>query len=164
MRAIILPVAILLLPALAAASAPGTEDGAPALPGWMAGCWIADHGEGRQSEECWTRPRGAMMIGSGHMFRGARSLSFEHMRIAREADGLVFIAQPGGATATRFTLEPAEARDAPGPRISFVNARHDYPQRVTYWLEDGRLQARIAMLDGSRAMHWRFRRTDAARD
>jgi len=130
-----------------------------ALPGWMAGCWIADHGEGRQSEECWTVPRGAMMLGSGHMFAGGTSLSFEHMRIVREESGLLFIAQPGGAPPTRFTLE-AES-EAGAQRVSFVNAGNDYPQRVTYWLADGNLQAEIVQLDGSRPMRWTFRRVGA---
>jgi len=124
----------------------------------MAGCWIAERGEGRQSEECWTAPRGTMLLGSGHMFTADRSLGFEHMRIVREESGLVFIAQPGGAPPTRFSLETGADDDPAARRVSFVNAANDYPQRVTYWLAEGRLEAEIVQLDGSRPIRWTFRR------
>jgi len=139
--------------ALLAAAPAGAQGEAAALPGWMAGCWLTDDANGRRSEECWTAPRGAMMLGSGHVVEGSKSLSFEHMRIVREGTRLVFIAQPGGAPPTRFPLETQSATE-----MRFLNADHDYPQRVTYRLVDGALEAEVAMKDGARAMRWTFRR------
>jgi len=162
MRRIMTGLGAALLLAAAPAMAGDTGEASAALPGWMAGCWVADHGEGRQSEECWSAPRGDMMLGSGHMVAGDRSLSFEHMRIVREGDALIFIAQPGGAPPTRFTLE--REGETTLPRASFVNAANDYPQRVTYWLVDGHLEAEIAMLDGSQPTRWTFRRASTDRD
>jgi hypothetical protein len=145
--------------AQAQAQAPAPDPAPPELPRWMAGCWIARHEGETRSEECWTMPRGAMMLGSGHMFAGPVTRSFEHMRIIREGDTLVFVAQPGGAPPTRFALEAHVAPGGDGPaRLSFVNAANDYPQRVTYRLVAGGLEAEIAMLDGSRPMRWSFRR------
>ncbi|MBB5984564.1 DUF6265 family protein [Sphingobium lignivorans] len=154
-------VAVMILPGLLAAA--GARADAPvvaSLPGWMAGCWLAETGEARFSEECWTTPRGAMMIGSGHMFGGERSYSFEHMRIVREGGTIVFIAQPGGAPPTRFAMDRQTPSGGPeAASVSFVNPDNDYPQRVTYRLTDGHLEAEIAMLDGSRPMRWSFRRS-----
>ena len=47
----------------------GAADAPPPLPGWMAGCWIEDRGES-WFEECWTAPRGGMLIGSGRSGKG----------------------------------------------------------------------------------------------
>ena len=124
------------------------------LPGWMAGCWITKAcATGRRSEECWTVARGAMMLGSGHLFDAGKSIRFEHMRIVREGGTIAFIAQPGGAPPTRFRLETQSAT-----AVSFINETNDYPQRVIYRLVDGSLQAEIAMKDGSRVTRWRFKR------
>ncbi len=40
--------------------------------------------------------------------------------------------------------------------IAFVNAAHDYPQRIHYWREGARLKVRISLLDGSRAAEWDY--------
>jgi hypothetical protein len=150
---------ILALALAIGCGSPAGAQGEADLPGWMAGCWMTDAAEGRRSEECWTMPRGAMMLGSGHLFESGRSLSFEHMRIVREGGSIIFIAQPGGAPPTRFTLE---RQVAPGgeaaPQVRFVNAANDYPQRVTYRLVGGALEAEIAQKDGSHPMRWTFKR------
>lgn len=125
-----------------------------ALPNWMAGCWISV-GEGdARTEECWTAPRGSMLLGSGHSFAGSRTRSFEHMRIESVDGSLVFVSHPNGAAPTRFVLQAPGASDS----LLFVNANHDYPQRVHYWREGAELVAEISLIDGSNAMRWRFRR------
>ncbi|MEQ1726440.1 MAG: DUF6265 family protein [Sphingopyxis sp.] len=131
------------------------------LPGWMAGCWMADGVRGARTEECWTVPRGEMMLGSGHSFVGGQSTAFEHMRIVTEGRTLVFFGQPGGVTATRFTL--IERRGEAGrASVTFENREHDYPQRIVYaQQEGGGLQATISLADGSRANSWTFRRAGA---
>ena len=126
-----------------------------ALPGWMAGCWIAGGEEGVRTEECWTAPRGSMLLGSGHAYAGDRSRSFEHMRIEQVDGSLVFIAQPGGSPPTRFALQATDGSDG----LLFVNAENDYPQRVRYWREGAELLAEISQIDGSNAIRWRFRRS-----
>ena len=126
-----------------------------ALPNWLAGCWISQ-GEGEaRTEECWTAPRGSMLLGSGHNYAGPRTRSFEHMRIESVEGSLVFVAQPVGSPPTRFALQPTEG----GTALLFVNVENDYPQRVHYWREGAELVAEISQIDGSNAMRWRFRRT-----
>jgi hypothetical protein len=147
---------------------------APApLPAWMAGCWMSE-AQGTQTEECWTAPRGDMLLGSSHVFVDAinvtqpghrtsdevRTVSFEHMRIVREGGTLVFIAQPGGAPPTRFPASVVTTRNGE-ENLIFANSGHDYPQRISYRYVHARhweLTAEISMADGSRPQRWTFRR------
>ena len=141
------------------------------LPGWMAGCWITP-GDSSQTEECWTIPRGMMMLGSSHTFIDVititqpghraidetRTVSFEHMRIVQEGGTLVFIAQPGGAPPTRFVMV-GTGTPTPTDGVVFQNLTNDYPQRVHYYLDaDGALVGEISMMDGSRVGRWVYRR------
>lgn len=137
------------------ADAQPTTVSAVPLPNWLAGCWIAGGAEGAGTEECWTVPRGSMVLGSGHNFVGPRTRSFEHMRIESVEGSLVFVAHPGGSSPTRFALQATEG----GNGLLFVNAENDYPQRVHYWREGAELVAEISQIDGSNAMRWRFRRS-----
>lgn len=144
--------AAMLMWAQASAGAPATE-----LPGWMAGCWVAEN-EGSRSEECWTVPRGEMMLGSNQTFRGERTLSFEHMRIERVDGGLVYIAQPGGEPPTRFMLQATRVGRELRDGLLFVNIDNGYPQRILYWREGDDLLAEIAFIDGRETVRWTFRR------
>ncbi|MBT2187990.1 DUF6265 family protein [Sphingobium nicotianae] len=128
-------------------------DATAGLPRWMSGCWLTDPGQTTRVEECWTMPRGSMMLGSSQTYDSEGTRSFEHMRILRDAEGLGFIGQPGGTTSVRFKLDRQSAGE-----VSFVNATHDYPQRITYRLADGKLVAEIALLDGSKPTRWTYRR------
>ncbi|WP_371371649.1 hypothetical protein, partial [Salmonella sp. M307] len=78
----------------------------------------------------------------------------EPMRITRGADKLVFHAEPPGQAPTDFTADGA----TPG-NVEFVNAAHDYPQRIRYWREGELLMAEISLADGSKPMRWAYRRT-----
>ena len=42
--------------------------------------------------------------------------------------------------------------------ITFVNAAHDYPQRVRYPLTGDGLDAEISLADGSKPNRWSYRR------
>lgn len=132
---------------------------APLLPSWMAGCWMAE-GDGNQTEECWTVPRGAMMLASSHTFVPGDTRAFEHMRIVREGGTLVFIAQPGGNLPVRFVLTPnAMGSLTARQTVAFRNLANDYPQIIQYYSEaDGSMIAEISMADGSRSQRWVFRR------
>lgn len=130
-----------------------------ALPNWLAGCWISQ-GEGEaRTEECWTAPHGAMLLGSGHNYAATRTRSFEHMRIERVDGSLVFVAHPNGAGPTRFALQATKVGPELVDGLLFVNVENDYPQSVKYWREGPELLAEIAGNDGSNAMRWRFRRS-----
>lgn len=147
---------------LAMATAPlllAADDLPVALPGWMAGCWIEERGES-WFEECWTAPRGGMMIGSGRAGKGDALRSWETMQIVldpKTSDGsavpMAFFGAPEGTGRTMFALEAATIDG-----LTFANPAHDYPQRVRYWREGERLMAEVSLLDGSKAMRWSYRR------
>ena len=113
---------------------------------WMAGHWSGTIG-GWDMEEVWTAPRAGVMVGMHHDAKGEKA-SFEFMRIAATPDGIVYLAQPGGRSAVPFPLV-----EATGTRAVFANPQHDFPQRITYSLQDGRLCARVEG-SGEKAEEW----------
>ena len=125
------------------------------IPSFLAGCWEQRAAEDRWTEECWTSARGGLMIGSGREGKGDSVRHWEWMRIERGADGAVtFFGSPKGAAPVPFKATEADARS-----ITFVNAGHDYPQRVRYVLTETGLDAEVSLADGSKANKWRYRRS-----
>ena len=139
-----------------AAAAPSE---APALPVWMAGCWEM-RTEQRWTEECWSKPRGKMMIGYSRSGTSDRVDEWESMQLILEDETddpavvrLAFWASPGGVNRTMFAWAPSK-----DPGVSFYNAKNDYPQRIRYWRDGADLMAEIAMADGSNTRQWRYRK------
>lgn len=144
-------IAILML-AEAAAAPPAS------MPAFLSGCWEQRTDVGQWTEECWTDTRGGVMIGSGRTGKGDQVGHWEWMRIERGADGSVtFYGSPKGASAVGFKATEADAKS-----ITFVNASHDYPQRVRYVLTADGLDAEISLADGSKPNKWSYRRTAGA--
>lgn len=130
-----------------------------ALPAWLAGHWRMQAGDS-VVEEIWMAPAGEVMPGMARTLRPGRMAFIEYTRIEARADGLVFVAQPGGAPPTDFALVAADARS-----VEFANAAHDFPQRVRYALRaDGVLEASISGLHDGKAHteSWRYERVGAA--
>lgn len=147
---------VLLLVTPATAIAQSAE---PELPSWLAGCWEMRDGE-RWAEECWTIPRGGMMLGSGRSGSADRVSSWESMRISLDepnGDGpvirMAFAASPHGKGWTTFGWSPSEEAG-----VTFHNVANDYPQRVRYWREGELLKAEISLADGTRPTRWTFSR------
>jgi hypothetical protein len=105
---------------------------------WMAGSWTT--GAGRQTiEEHWVEPASNALIGVGRTLADGRMVFFEFLRIEAKADGIVYIAQPGGAPPTEFRLTKWDGRTA-----MFENPQHDFPKRISYTKnDDGSMTARI---------------------
>jgi hypothetical protein len=110
--------------------------------GWLEGRWAGTDGP-LQMEELWTSAAGGALVGlhKDVSTRGgaARMVSFEFLRVEAAAEGIAYVAQPGGRPPTRFMLVEH------GPRKAvFANPAHDFPQRILYWIDDaGALHARI---------------------
>jgi Domain of unknown function (DUF6265) len=144
MRALFALALTLAAPALAC-------DEGPPLPEWMAGAWAREDAQG-WADEYWTPVRGGMMIGASRSGNGETLNFWEHMRIQKEADGtVVFWAISGDQKPVRFV-----AREKTAEEIVFVNADHDYPQRIHYWREGKELKAEISLMDGSKAVQFSF--------
>ena len=125
-----------------------------AMPAFLSGCWEQRRDDGRWTEECWTDPRGGLMIGSGRDGKGDQVRHWEWMRIERGADGsLTFYGSPKGAAAVGFRVIEADSKS-----ITFANPNHDYPQRVRYAVTDTGLDAEVSLVDGSKPNSWSYRR------
>ena len=134
------------------------EAAALPMPAFLTGCWEQRTEAGRWTEECWTDNRGELMIGSGRDGTGDKVGHWEWMRIERSADGAVtFYGSPKGASPVGF-----KALEADGKSITFVNASHDYPQRVRYVVTETGLDAEVSLADGSNPNRWSYRRTAGA--
>src|SRR5688572_3968477 len=136
----------------------GTAVAAPALPVWMAGCWETRSGL-PVTVECWSKPDGPVMRGESISGSGGKTDEHEKMEIVHaETDDpaipwMTFWATPIGQDPVRFDWVPS-----PEPGVTFVNASHDYPQRIRYWREGKHLMAEIALADGSKVRRWRYSR------
>jgi hypothetical protein len=143
-------IAFLLLAEVATATLP--------MPAFLAGCWEQSRGDGGWTEECWTDTRGGLMIGSGRDGESDQVRHWEWMRIERGADGTPsFYGSPKGAPAIGFKAVEADSKS-----ITFVNAAHDYPQRVRYVVTEAGLDAEVSLADGSKPNRWSYRRTAGA--
>ena len=126
------------------------DPGIEILPVWMAGCWEEVSARG-WTEECWTEPRGGMMLGSSRTGTGQRAESFEYLSLDGRFGAIEFCALPNGHEGSCFE----KAKETP-TEIIFVNAQHDYPQRIRYWRDGKYLMAETALIDGSKAQRWRY--------
>ena len=137
-RTLLLLFSIVALPACAATKLADLS--------WMSGHWAATIG-GVQMEEIWSSPDGGLLIGM-HRDISAKRTSFEFFRIAETKDGIVYLTQPGGRPAIPFRLTEASAN-----RVVFSNPEHDFPKRILYGLQDGKLCARVEG-DGEANEQW----------
>jgi hypothetical protein len=117
-----------------AAAAPGPAEAASptdsilAAAAWLAGCWQVASPDGQNvAEEHWMAPRGGLMVGMSRSIRGGVARGYEILTIRVEDGGLVYHAEPSGQAPTDFPARLVEAA-----RLEFVNAEHDFPQKVVY--------------------------------
>lgn len=94
---------------------------------WLAGCWLRENGS-TSTEEQWMRPGAGMMLGMSRTIRDGRVLEHEALRIYSAADGaLIFAAAPSNQLPAEFRAVAVSSDSA-----AFVNAAHDFPQRIVY--------------------------------
>jgi hypothetical protein len=115
--------------------------------GWLAGDWQLAAG-GKCVEEQWTTPSTNMLVGMSRTVAGGRTTSFEFVRIEARADGIYYVAQPGGRPPVDFKLASDSASD-----LRFVNPGHaDHLKNVIYRRDgNGNLTARIEGENGGKA-------------
>ncbi|MCA9284457.1 MAG: hypothetical protein KDA22_04535 [Phycisphaerales bacterium] len=127
---------------------------------WLGGAWIGTRGTGGTTsiEERWSPPLGGAMLGVSRTVARERMRAFEYLRVVERDGGLVYIAQPGGRTATEFVL--TELGDT---HAVFENPRHDFPQRIVYERSaEGGLSASIGFAKGGRPQRFEFEREGKA--
>jgi Domain of unknown function (DUF6265) len=124
---------------------------------WLAGAWVGTRSSGSSIEERWSPPLGgAMLAVSRSVNTSGKMFAFEYLRIVERDNGLVYIAQPGGAKPTEFVLTEVSPTKA-----VFDNPRHDYPKRIVYALSaEGGLSATIGFTKGGTPRHFEFKREE----
>ncbi|MBM3990633.1 MAG: hypothetical protein FJ298_06430 [Planctomycetes bacterium] len=122
---------------------------------WLAGDWVGTRSSGSSIEERWSPPRGgALLAVSRTVNASGKMVGFEYLRIVERDGGLVYVAQPGGKTATEFVLTEVSAS-----RAVFDNPRHDYPKRIVYELSAaGVLSATTGYMKGGTPRRFEFTR------
>lgn len=119
---------------------------------WIAGAWAGPIGRA-QGEEHWTTPAGGAMLGVSRTIARDRMVAFEFLRIEKRADGIYYVAQPGGRPPTDFKLTQSSAGLA-----VFENPKHDHPKIITYRLEGAAtLVATVEGDEGGRHKKQEFR-------
>jgi len=67
------------------------------------------------------------MLAVSRTTAGERTVAFEFLRIEARADGIFYVAQPGGRPPTEFRLTRAA-----GETAVFENPQHDHPKIIRY--------------------------------
>ena len=142
----------LVLAALAMPSAATGSEASVALPDWLAGRWCGADGPRGQTCETWQQAAGGTMLGTSQTVKAGKTVAFEFLRIVLEGDTAVYLPQPGGKPPVPFRAIVS------GEGVTFVNAAHDYPQRIHYRRAGDMLTAEISLADGSKAIRWTFTR------
>lgn len=124
--------------------------------GWLVGHWCTEPRNGAATCETWKPLDKGRMQGVGTTRAGTFVKTNEAMTIIVGDSGTVFHAEPAGQKPADF---PMRKFDSAARSVVFEEPAHDYPQRVRYWREGENLLAEISLLDGSKAVRWRFRRT-----
>ncbi len=130
-----------LILGLATLSAVSAET--PDLSHPFIGCWES---EDTLSREGWTIDPSGWLIGyAANRDEDNTVTFFESMRIERAKDVPDVLVVTGGQddSTVRFIREET----AEGT-YRFVNTDHDYPQVITYWPSEGRLDAEISDITG----------------
>ncbi|MBC8064376.1 MAG: hypothetical protein H7Y17_06070 [Chlorobia bacterium] len=122
---------------------------------WISGNWAGTRSTGSSFEERWSPPKGGAMLATSRSVNASgKMFAFEFLRIVERDGGLVYIAQPNGATPTEFVMTEFSAKKA-----VFENPRHDYPKRIVYELSaEGGLTATIGYTKGGTPRRFEFKR------
>ena len=127
------------------------------LPRWLEGCWKGSRAA-TTFQEKWSIADNASMIAVSYTTRSGKLFEFEFLRISVRPEGVVYIAQPGGAPPTEFVANTA----SPG-EIVFENPKHDFPKRIAYQrIDETRIRAWIDGGDGTRRIEYPMTRHSCA--
>jgi hypothetical protein len=160
---VMLPFA-LLATCLAAGVSAGEPTSTPRPPlatlddlAWLCGYWVGE-AKGVTMEECWLPPSGGLILGLHRDVMPSGKSFFEYLRIEEGEKGIAYMASPSGIPPTPFWLTSSGSSKA-----VFENPEHDFPQRITYWLdEEGVLHSRVEGPGegNTRVEEWFWRRAE----
>ena len=132
---------VCILLTLAIAVSPAAVAEPPAIPGFLAGCWRGELGDGELVEEQYSSTVGGAIFGIVVTSKNGTVTFFEFIRIVTENGVTSYHPSPNG-TAANVTFKLNEVQS---DKMSFENLAHDFPQQISYrLLAEGKLLTRIA--------------------
>ncbi|XOV77347.1 MAG: DUF6265 family protein [Aestuariibacter sp.] len=114
---------------------------------WLNGAWQQQTSK-KRILETWemVSPQSMEGISTTQTFADDEVISHfeEHLRLVQMLDGVFFIAKvPENALPVAF-----KATTCQNSEVVFENANHDFPQRLHYKMQEGRLHIRVVNLEG----------------
>ena len=138
MHKLLLPLAIVLLTAVAHAQAPAAK---PTLQdfAWLAGHWRIEQAD-RIIDEHWMVPAGNLMMGMARNVQAGKVREYEFTLLRQEPNGdILYVANPAKQSEATFKLTSLRDGEA-----VFENPEHDFPKKIVYARQaDGSLLAWI---------------------
>lgn len=115
---------------------------------WISGCWQMND-NGKITTEKWSKATSNAILGVSQTVKDGKTLAFEFLRIVDNGHGMIYVAKPSDAKdETGFFIKKASATE-----VIFENAKHDFPQRIIYRLQNKKsLFARIEGKQGDKEM------------
>ena len=84
---------------------------------WLSGTWTDS-----ETQEHWSLPAGATMMGFNRKVSDGKTVFFEYLRIEENRDGITYWASPLGKSWTPFRLKRLDKHE-----VLFENPAHDFP-------------------------------------
>lgn len=105
---------------------------------WIADSWVSASGETTSYEE-WKVINDNLYEGGSKTVKEGKTIFSETLKIESTAEGIYYVADVAHNTApVKFKLTSVSDTSA-----VFENPLHDFPQKITYLLEEGNLHAII---------------------
>jgi hypothetical protein len=97
---------------------------------WLTGTWEMKRSAGGSRMEIWTQTNNESMTGKGIRIEGPDTFLLEKVELISKNDGVWYIAtvpDQNNSLPIEFKLVKSE-----GTVYTFENAKHDFPQRISY--------------------------------
>lgn len=117
-----------------------TEKAEPNLD-WLLGNWKRTNEEaGKETYESWGKPNDSSYSGIGLTIQKGDTIFQEKMNIFLSGGkGALFVKMPDEEKATEFRLTELTPN-----AFVFINEANEFPKKIKYWLEGGRIKAVIS--------------------
>lgn len=104
------------------------------LPKWLPGKWENQTQRGKMVEE-WSRQNDSTYTGKSYMITATDSISLESITLKKEGNDIFYIPivkSQNNDQPVKFKLTSSSPN-----QLVFENPAHDFPQKITYTLEEG---------------------------